>query len=204
ASIFHHPEWLSLLRAQYRYPIHARCVLDADRQIVAALPLAHIKSRLTGSRLVAVPFSDLCHPIPRAGEAAALGPLLDDLSDHSATAGIDIEVRCSLPGLGHRGADFYHHVVPLGDDLERVRAGISSSTKRGVKKAHREGIEVSYERGQSGLEAFYRMHLITRRRQGVPTQPKRFFTQFERLFQNDLGFVLLARHEGTPVAGAVM
>jgi CelD/BcsL family acetyltransferase involved in cellulose biosynthesis len=204
ASIFHHQEWLSLLRAQYRYPIHARCVVDADDAIVAALPLAHIKSRLTGSRLVAVPFSDLCHPVSRAGEAAALDLLLSDLSNHHASEGIDIEVRCSLPGMGHPGAAFYHHVVPLESDFEAVRAGFNSSTKRGVKKAQREGIEVTYERGVSGLEAFYRMHLITRRRQGVPTQPKRFFGRFARLFENDLGFVLLARHEGVPVAGAVM
>jgi CelD/BcsL family acetyltransferase involved in cellulose biosynthesis len=205
ASIFHHPEWLSLLRAQYRYPIHARCVVDADDAILAALPLAHIKSRLTGSRLVAVPFSDLCHPVSRAGEAAALELLLSDLSDHHhARPGTDIEVRCSLSGMGHPGASFYHHVVPLGSDFEAVRAGFSSSTKRGVKKAHREGVEVTYERGAAGLEAFYRMHLITRRRQGVPTQPKRFFGRFARLFEHGLGFVLLARHEGVPVAGAVM
>jgi CelD/BcsL family acetyltransferase involved in cellulose biosynthesis len=204
ASIFHHPEWLSLLREQYRYPIHARCVIGADRQITAALPLAHIKSRLTGSRLVAVPFSDLCDPISRARDAGALDLLLSDLSDHQATEGLDIEVRCSLPGMGHPGASFYHHVVPLGAELEEVQAQFSSSTKRGVKKAGKEGIEVTYERGLAGLESFYRMHLITRRRQGVPTQPKRFFARFVRLFEQGLGFVLLARHEGEPVAGAVM
>jgi CelD/BcsL family acetyltransferase involved in cellulose biosynthesis len=204
ASIFHHQEWLSLLQAQYRYPVQARCVIGADEQIVAGLPLAHIKSRLTGSRLVAVPFSDLCHPIGRAGDASALDLLLSDLNGHHAREGLDIEVRCSLPDLGCPGASFYHHVVPLGADLDVVRAGFTSSTRRSVKKARREGIEVTYERGPAGLEAFYRMHLVTRRRQGVPTQPKRFFARFAGLFERGLGFVLLARHEGEPIAGAVM
>ena len=39
------------------------------------------------------------------------------------------------------------------------------------------------------LDAFYSLHLKTRRRLGVPTQPKRFIRRFERLFDAGLGFV---------------
>src|SRR3712207_7808324 len=40
---------------------------------------------------------------------------------------------------------------------------------------------------------FFRLHVQTRRRQGVPTQPRRFIMAFEDLFTEALGFVALAR-----------
>jgi lipid II:glycine glycyltransferase (peptidoglycan interpeptide bridge formation enzyme) len=56
---------------------------------------------------------------------------------------------------------------------------------------------------QAGLERFYRLHLQTRRQQGVPTQPRRFILRFAELFQAGLGFVLLASQGGRDAAGAV-
>ena len=49
----------------------ALCVIE-DGEAVAGLPLARVESRLTGRRLVALPFSDVCPPVrrPEAGEAA--------------------------------------------------------------------------------------------------------------------------------------
>ena len=53
-----------LLRDEYGYEIGACCVRD-DERIEAAIPFARIKSRLTGNRLVALPFSDHCPPAAR-------------------------------------------------------------------------------------------------------------------------------------------
>jgi hypothetical protein len=47
------------------------------------------------------------------------------------------------------------------------------------------------------------MHMEARRHQGVPTQPRGFILKFAELFAAGLGFVLLARHRGRDVAGAV-
>ncbi len=62
AEIFHHPLWLDLLRSQYGYEIQACCIGNGDG-IEAGIPIARIDSRLTGSRLVSVPFSDVCSPV---------------------------------------------------------------------------------------------------------------------------------------------
>src|SRR5438105_339424 len=76
ACIFHHPSWLELLRDQYGYRMLACCVLDgADGEGAprAGLPLALVASRLTGRRLVALPFSDVCPPV--GGDDAAVAEL---------------------------------------------------------------------------------------------------------------------------------
>jgi lipid II:glycine glycyltransferase (peptidoglycan interpeptide bridge formation enzyme) len=75
--------------------------------------------------------------------------------------------------------------------------------KRGIAKARREGVWVERRTDLEGLRRFYRLHVGTRRHQGVPTQPKTFILRFVELFRAGLGFVLLARHEGRDIAAAV-
>jgi lipid II:glycine glycyltransferase (peptidoglycan interpeptide bridge formation enzyme) len=59
-------------------------------------------------------------------------------------------------------------------------------------------------RSREDLDVFYRLHLETRRRLGVPVQPKRFLDLlWEHVIQPGLGFIVLARRAGRPLAGAV-
>jgi lipid II:glycine glycyltransferase (peptidoglycan interpeptide bridge formation enzyme) len=55
----------------------------------------------------------------------------------------------------------------------------------------------------AALDAFYALHVRTRRHQGVPTQPRRFIRGFTGLFDAGLGHVLLAEWEGEVIAAAV-
>jgi CelD/BcsL family acetyltransferase involved in cellulose biosynthesis len=203
ASIFHHAVWLQLLHTQYRYPLGAVCVTDENREIIAGLPLAHVKSRLTGSRLVSVPFADACPPLTRSADERALHVLADALDERRRSARVDIEVRASVGGVGRAGAKFYQHEVPLHDDVEVIRRGFHSSVRRRVSKSFREGVQVKQGTDRATLDRFYALHLITRRRQGVPTQPKSFIRRFASLFEEDLGFVLLAQAQGRTVAAAL-
>lgn len=69
ASIFHHPAWLRLLRDQYGYELTAICIPDGRAEVAAGLPVGKNPQHLTGKRLVALPFSDKCGPLIRAGAA---------------------------------------------------------------------------------------------------------------------------------------
>ncbi len=236
--VFHHREWLALLHEQYRYPVHAHCVSHAG-EILAGLPLAYVRSALTGRRLVAVPFSDTCAPVqvgpsradfphagpsrpdfPHAGPSradflhadplhadprreAALELLLHELRELHLRRHVDVEIRASLPGIGRPGDRYCVHEVPLEGDPAAVSARFAKMATRGVARARREGVEVVRAADADALREFYRLHLATRRRQGVPTQPRRFVERFEALFERSLGFVLLARVEGRTIAASV-
>jgi CelD/BcsL family acetyltransferase involved in cellulose biosynthesis len=206
ASVFHHPAWLSLLRDQYDYEVSACCVLDDAGGLVAGIPLAHVRSRITGSRLVALPFSDLCPPL-RLRDAERVDELLACATDRlRGDRRTPVEVRAPLPALpgarvkpGH-----YHHLVHLDPDPARVEANYSKSqVRRGIAKARREGLTAERTAGPAALDEFYRLHVQTRRRQGVPVQPKRFIRSFDRLFEQGLGFVMLTRLGERTVAAAV-
>jgi lipid II:glycine glycyltransferase (peptidoglycan interpeptide bridge formation enzyme) len=73
-----------------------------------------------------------------------------------------------------------------------------------VRIAERSGVRIVAGDPARELEVFYRLHLRTRRRLGVPTQPRRFFDLLlERVLKPGLGFMLSAYVGDTPVAAAV-
>lgn len=205
-TIFAHPAWLRLLRDQYGYEILAWCLAGEGERLSAGVPVALVRSRLTGTRLVALPFSDACPPM--IDPAAGVG--LDDVGGAMAAQrgrmGLDLEVRAKLPAApgSHLVEAYVQHQLTLEPDVDQVRRRFSKSqVKRGIAKARREGVTVERRTDEDGLRRFYRLHLQTRRHQGVPTQPKRFIMGFAQLFEAGLGFVLIARHKGQDAAAAV-
>src|ERR1041385_1155794 len=201
ASIFHHPSWLALLREQYGYRMLACCVIDPDGQVRAGLPLALVSSRLTGRRLVALPFSDVCTPLSEDGAERRLDDVLDELR---LSLGVELRVHGPLARIGRPGAAYHHHLVRLEADVDAVRRRFTRrQALQGVRRAQGEGVGAEQRPGSEALAAFYRLPAATRRRQGIPTQPRRFILAFAQLFEQELGFVSLASVEGRAIAAAV-
>jgi lipid II:glycine glycyltransferase (peptidoglycan interpeptide bridge formation enzyme) len=100
----------------------------------------------------------------------------------------------------------YEHALALDRDVEVVKATFSrSQVTRNIARASREGVAV--RRGLDPddlLGVFYDLHLRTRRRQGVPIQPRRFFRLlWDRFLAHGRGVVFVAEVDGQPVAAAV-
>jgi Acetyltransferase (GNAT) domain len=167
----------------------------------AGLPLALISSPLTGRRLVALPFSDLCPPL--SGDGAEHG-LVAAVNDLCVSLGIELRVHGPLAGVGRPGPAYHHHLVCLEPDVEAVQRRFTRrQALQGVRRAQREGVVVEHRTDPKALAAFYRLHAATRKRQGIPTQPRRFILAFAGLFEQELGFVSLASVGGRPIAAAV-
>jgi hypothetical protein len=203
SCVFHHPLWLRLLRDCYRYPMSAVCVARSDGELVAGLPIAEVRSRLTGSRLVSVPFSDVCGPLVTA--AGSDDALLTAVDAHRRQAGLSLEVHADVQTLpsSATSARFVHHIVPLDGEPDAVVKRVRREKRRGASRARRLGVEVRRRTDREAVGTFFRLHAATRHRLGVPTQPRRFFYGLVELFAHGLGFVLLAEWQGQPIAAAV-
>jgi CelD/BcsL family acetyltransferase involved in cellulose biosynthesis len=207
ASIFHHPAWLRLLQATYGYELRACCLGGPDGMLLGGLPVATVSSRITGSRLVALPFSDLCPPLVASGAphgaAAALARALEAFGQLRR---LPLEVRGTgqvLP-VAPSGERFHHHVLTLEADAEAVqRRFAKAQAMRGAPPPRREGLRAELRTDRHALAGFYRLHVATRRRLGVPTQPRRFILGLAELFDQGLGFVLCVRGGDRLMAAAV-
>jgi CelD/BcsL family acetyltransferase involved in cellulose biosynthesis len=205
SEIFHDRLWLELLRDEYGYEIGACCVRDGDR-IQAAIPFARVESRLTGKRLVALPFSDHCPPLLAAdAPLEALGALGEALAEHAHADRLDLTVHASLPSVpaGHVAERFVIHRLALPSDPDEAEMQTSKSLRQGARRARREGLTLEKRVDAAGLDDFYDLHLATRRRQGVPTQPKSFIARFERLFAAGRGGVWLVKDGEETIAANV-
>lgn len=206
AAVFHHPAWLGLLRAQYGYRLEACCVRGEGGSIAAGIPMARIESHLTGRRLVSLPFSDICSPAfaPDA-DPTALVALGEAMAEQCRRTGLGLTVHAAVPyAPGAQGQRrFVRHLLPLTEDPAEVERYYAKSSARNTRKARREGLRSERRTDAAALEAFYSLHLETRHRLGVPTQPKRFIRRFEQLFDAGLGFVGTVFDGPQPIAAGV-
>jgi CelD/BcsL family acetyltransferase involved in cellulose biosynthesis len=203
---FHHPAWLTLIGTTYRHPIQAWVIEDDDGKLVAGLPFARVSSWLTGRRLVSLPFSDLCPPLLAGGAGEReVHELAERIVEDWREGDVAVELRSELP-VGAPAAPhsrFWHHVVPLESDVAAVQGRFAKAHVRNIKKARKGDVRIRFATDLAALDAFYALHLQTRRHQGVPTQPKRFIRGFSTLFEQGMGEVALAEWRGSVLAAAV-
>lgn len=207
ALVFHHPAWISMVNAEYGYPMRA-WVLVRDGELIGGLPVADVRSRLTGRRLVALPFCDLCGPV-MASDAGApeRERLLELVVSERERAAVPLDIHEAVPGLpgGFSSRSFLHHTIELDPDPTAVEQRFTTSAlKRGARKAEKLGLRIERRTDAQALEDFYELHLETRRHQGVPIQSKRFIRRFASMFDRGLGHVVLVVDGDGPTIAAAL
>lgn len=204
ATAFHQPSWISVLREAYAYRALAVVVTDDAGKVCAGAPVLEIRSRLTGNRGSSLPFSDVCPPL--GTDRASLETLTAGLEALRAERGWQrVDVQGPLPpwpGV-QPGRESVRHETALAPDPAGVISTFRSSTRRLTRQAEASGLSVRLSRSPDEIDRFYELHLETRRRLGVPVQPRRFFRLLaHRMLPTDQGFLLFAEKGQRPVAGA--
>jgi hypothetical protein len=197
ASLYHDSRWHQLIARTYNYETLYQVIEDENGEIKAGLPSAFIRSRLTGNRIVAYPFSDTCDFLTAesAQDEEALRGLLKEAAE--ARGARFFETRET--GASEE-REYVTHRLSLTRSLDDLQKNCHPSCiQRPIRKAAREGITIT----GGTTHDFYRLHLLTRRRQGVPVQPYRFFENLATLFKEDQD-LLLARAEKEVLAGLIL
>jgi len=205
ATPFHHPDWATFVADCYGFKAFVVAMTEPSGTITAGLPVAEIRQPLRGTRWVSLPFTDRVPPLVAPDDGPALTRAL---TGAIRAAGVrEAEVRGDLPGAAPTGWPALRHVLELQSDPQAVYAGFHpSQVKRSIRRAEREGLIVrTGSRGEDLTDVFYGLHLRTRRRQGVPIQPKRFFRMlWDRIIARGMGSVVVVETPaGEPIAAAV-
>jgi len=194
ANIFHHPVWVNLLAECYNYRPFVVALLDEGDRICAGLPILEVNSFLTGKRWGSLPFTDYCSPLYRdlsAFESLTQGLVGLSQEKHNPR----IEVRWELPACPsiHSYSHYIQHTVNINQDVESISKSFHRTQRQNIKTAEKNGIQIERGENLDTLRVFYHLHCLTRRRQGVPVQPWRFFELLlNKVIEKGSGFILLA------------
>jgi len=207
ASVFHTPGWLGALSRTYGYQPVVLTTSRLGEELRSGLVYCLVRSWLTGRRVVSLPFSDHCEPLADSPED--LASLLHGLLMQSQKLNCDrVEVRSVSPlpagnsGLG-MAQQFFCHRLDLRPGRESVyRALHKDCVRRKIRRAEREGLRCEAGRSALLLRKFYRLQVISRRRQQLPPQPLKWFRNLIDAFGDQLN-IHVASKDDQPVA-AVM
>ncbi len=210
-TVFHSRGWLEALSRTYGFEPVGVTSSDSEEPISGGIVFCRCSSRLTGRRLVGLPFSD--HADPLVGSGEELAALLRALASSFPGAGYRYtELRplsfdeASWPAeSGFRVCSrFLYHEIDLGVGAGAVWDGLHRDCiRRKVRRAEREG--VVYREGAKDaalINDYYWLHQLTRRRQGVPPQPFAWFRNLAECLPESVRF-RVAYHGSRPVAGIV-
>jgi len=203
AGPFHLPPWTTVIADCYRFEPFALIVKDDDGEVLAGMPVIEARSPLGRPRWVSLPFSDSCPLLVRPG--VSLDDVVGPIAEHVLTSRTrELEVRSELPPAPNRYPIQvgYIHRIELPSDPHDLH--VRKNHRNMSNRARRRGVHLIRGTSAEDLATFYRLHTLTRRRLGVPVQPRRFFDLIgERMLAQGHGFVLTAMLDDEPVSSAV-
>jgi len=203
-SIFHSSNWASVLSESYNYnPLYFAAI--NDKKLSALIPFMEIKSILTGKRGVSLPFTDYCESI--IPQKTNFQDTMCYLIEYAKKAGwkyMEIRANGSLFNGTPPSSFYYGHTLELSQGIERIFPNLRDSTRRNIKKAVKEGVEITINNSSDSIKEFYRLHCLTRREHGLPPPPYFFYRKIhEHILSKDLGFVVLASYNKRCISGGV-
>ena len=202
AVIFHSAAWARVLSKTYGHqPMYLRC--SHNGEVAALIPMMEIRSALTGWRGVCLPFSDFCKPLIFDEVVRDLAlKKLPELARLRKWKYFELRGGRAPDIFAKPSVTYYGHTLDLRVGAEKLLAKSASPVRRAIRKAVRSNLSV--EAGHEGISEFYRLHVQTRRRHGLPPQPVTFFQNIhEEIIKPGSGFIVLAKTGGRSVAGAV-
>ncbi|NTV70725.1 MAG: FemAB family PEP-CTERM system-associated protein [Azonexaceae bacterium] len=200
ATFFHRAAWQGILRNVFRHPTHF-LYAEQDGAICGVLPLAHIKSRLFGNSLIALPFAvygGVAASSPEAvaaleREAQSLAKKLD--VDHLEFR--NIQPRHSDWPTQDLYVTFRKEILP---EVDANMAAIPRKQRAMVRKGIANNLISTVDRKS---DRFFKLFADNVHRHGTPALPKRYFDTLLQVFGNDCEILTVTTPDGKPLSSVL-
>ena len=175
AGCFHTSAWAKVLHQTYNHqPFYLQ--FSCGRRLAALIPLMEVRSPFTGRRGICLPFSDACEPLIFDPEAAdSVRDRLVRFAQERRYKHLEIRGGKWFQPASSSVAKFYGHTLDLRRPMRDLADCFDSSVRRAIRKAERSNVSVAVGRNRQVIDDFYRLHVQTRRRHGLPPQSASFF-----------------------------
>lgn len=207
SSIFHTSGWLQALRRTYGYEPVVYTHSSPREELAEGLVFCRVSSRLTGNRLVSLPFSDHCDPLVENDDSgSALFEEVCHLPGSRKWRSLEVRPRHEgqFPCVGGQVIKRYcFHILDLRHSETALFSGFHKDcTQRKVHRAERD--KLVYRKGCSStlLKMFYHLFIRMRRKRRVPPQPFQWFQNLSECLGPAMQ-VRVALRDERPVASLV-
>ena len=207
-SVYHCSFWMEVLQKAFGY--HPMCFIavNGNDEVIGCAAFAIVRSHLTGSRLVSLPFSDYCEILSDnlSTERAILEAVLEK-ADNLRVGRIEIRARNGgaefLREYGFEAERiFLSHVLPTTEPVGILFKKIHYSYKKALRKAVKSELAITMASTEFELRAYYKLYVQTRRFRGLPPMPYCFFQNiWKSVLPTGMPILLLVLYNGSIIAG---
>jgi len=200
ATFFHRAAWQGILRNVFRHPTYF-LYAEQSGEILGVLPLAHIKSRLFGNSLIALPFAVYGGVAASSPEAASA---LEQAAQSLARK-LDVD-HLEFRNIQPRHADwptqdlyvtFRKAILP---DVEANMLAIPRKQRAMVRKGINNGLIATVDQKS---DRFFKLFADNVHRHGTPALPKRYFDTLLKVFGDDCEILTVTTPDGQPLSSVL-
>ena len=202
-SFFHSTHWARVISDTYGYKCEYLLVGNIDN-IVSIIPMMGIYNAVLGKRGVSLPFSDYCEPL--VFSKISFDEILKELilffrkkewRSFEIRGGKQIENNCYFNS-------YFSHNLILNEDSIKLFSNFRESTKRNIKTGLKNDVTISINNTEESMDIFFDLNCLTRKRHGLPPQPRQFFNNiYKHIINERNGFIVLALYKNKYIAGSV-
>jgi hypothetical protein len=201
ATLYHRAPWLEVL--ERAFGVRPLVATISDDEVLSAGCLLAPSGRPLRRRLVSMPYSDFCPPLAISASAQQwfLGKMATALQNQR-----NLEIRGVAAAPPWRVLHhFQHWTLDLCRAFSKIESAADREVRRQVRRARESGVAIERSLDIAGVDSFFRLQLESRRRLGVPSQPRRFFHAVHEAFATHGAIeTWLAFHRGRYIAAVVV
>lgn len=209
--ITHLSGWKKVLDKSFYHMKGHYLVIREGSFIRSALPVYEVNRWLTGKRLVSIPFATLCHPlVSDENDMITLLQAALELGKEIGAAYVEIRTMSEKgeiqDGRFSTSKRFKHHYLLLDAEPEILKKRFDRTcVRQRISRATSRGVSIERVVDESGLAAFFRIHMITRKRLGLPPHPCRFIRSLWNVFSPSGQLAVnLAKFDGQYIGGIML
>jgi FemAB-related protein (PEP-CTERM system-associated) len=202
ATIYHEPQWQSIIANYFKQNYYLVSCRDAQGQLVGVLPLVHVNSRIFGSFSVSMPY------VNYGGPLSTCGAVEEALLQHAAQLSEQIncehmEVRETNPRKDWQSTERkISMILPLPASDTELDKQLGSKLRAQVNKAASNDLTITFGRHDL-LADFYRVFSGNMRDLGTPVYSKQLFDDILTEVPNE-AFIAVVKRHGKPLAAGFL
>ena len=225
-SIFHHPAWFSVLSKSYGLDVRivgsaqsssdSKSIEDRGEKIEDRSQKSEVGTSITShqssaeggipfvvkrNKYISLPFSDYVKLLNTKEENDSI---ISGIIKSNQNVEIEIRDKYERYGFESKLIGCKHLLLLINSEEEIFNSFKKTQVQQPILKALRDGLTASIKTDYESVMQFYKLHLLTRKKLGVPIQPKKFFYHlWNEIINNGLGFVVLVNLKGKVISSGI-